>query len=143
MSGPIWGGSRIRVTCSAEPSIPVGSEGVNLGGREGLSGAITLLVRLADGRTVRLPLLALENARPNRWVPDALSWKADIPQETPWRRIKTLEQTEAGAYRYQLRGSSGRWFVTRTPVRGGPAERTTFWPNQRTAHEVFIHLTTR
>jgi hypothetical protein len=74
-------------------------------------------------------------------VPDAIAWKTDLPQATLTRRIRTVDQATTRNFRYQLRSSAGRWFITRQRLTsGGPAEtlRTPFYPNQRFAHEVFI-----
>lgn len=143
MSGPIWGGSRVRVTVSPHPSVPVGAEGRNLGRRQGRAGAITLLIRLDDGRRVRLPLRSIEKIE-DTYVPDAIAWKTDLPQTTLTRQIRTVDQATTKNFRYQLRGSTGRWFITRerlTPDRPAEIMRTPFYPNQRFAYEVFIHLT--
>jgi hypothetical protein len=139
---PIWGGSRVRVVTSWDPNIPEGSTGVNLGQRQGEPGSMTLLVRLDDGREVRLPLLALEPIT-EAYVPDGHGWKTDIPTDGPNRHIRTVSRTEVNGVRYELRGSSMRWFVTREPVEAGPdarTERTPFYPNQRKAQDVYDEL---
>ncbi len=75
MNGTIWGGCRVRVTTWQDPSIPAGIEGINLGRRKVRSGAVTLVIRLEDGREVRLPLSAVERVE-TQYIPDALVWKA-------------------------------------------------------------------
>lgn len=139
---PIWGGSRVKTTADWRGT-PKGSTGTNLGQREGLPGALTLLVRLDDGGEVRLPLLLLEPIK-EAYVPDGIDWKADIPESGPNRHIRTVAETEANGYRYWLKGSSERWFVVREQAGmgvGAQMWRTPFFPNQRRAHEVFTDLT--
>ncbi|RKS78596.1 hypothetical protein BZB76_0013 [Actinomadura pelletieri DSM 43383] len=83
--------------------------------------------------------------RADRWIPDALSWWPDIPESTPYRRIRVIDVAEVHGYRYQLQGSAGRWFIVRDllePKPNTPRLRTKFFPNQQIAQEVFTHLTT-
>ncbi|MFB9832844.1 hypothetical protein [Actinoallomurus acaciae] len=79
-----------------------------------------------------------------RWEPDALSWWPDIPRAAPsGRPIRTLDTAETRQYRYRLAGSAGRWFIIREPAQPSVEEtvlRTRFFPNQRIAYEVFVHL---
>lgn len=135
MNGTIWGGSRVRVTSSQDPSIPVGAEGVNLGRREGQQGAITLVIRLDDGREVRLPLADIEKLE-KQYVHDALAWK----NEMPLRKTRRTEEAQSGALVYTVEGSAGRWYVTRRNAAGGQVQRTKYFPNQRMAHQAFMAL---
>jgi hypothetical protein len=80
-------------------------------------------------------------------VIDALEWKDDIPASTPNRHIFTEQETVCGttesAFRFALRGSSGRWFVQRTHLQSGTRQRTRFYRNRALAREVFDELTTQ
>jgi hypothetical protein len=74
---------------------------------------------------------------------DALEWKPDIPTSTSVRHIATVDQAITTHYRYELRGSAGRWFITREPTQAGLGTqmlRTRFYPSQQTAREVFTEL---
>lgn len=135
MNGTIWGGSRVRVVSSPDPSILVGAEGVNLGRRKGQPGAVTLVIRLEDGREVRLPLSAVEKIEA-QYVHDALAWKNDMPL----RRTRRVEEARSGDLIYAVEGSAGRWYVTRRNAAGGQVQRTKYFRNQRLAHQAFMAL---
>lgn len=131
----IWGGSRVRVTTSWDPRIPEGTEGRNLGHRQGEGEQLTVLVLLDGGREARLPLHVLEPIERTR-VPDGHGWKTDIPESNYLHHVKTVGTGQDGRYRYEIRGYTGRWFVQRFPLAEGsdePTKRTPFFPNQRLA----------
>jgi hypothetical protein len=132
----IWRGDRVRVATD-NPNLPVGTVGFYVGGYEEESDAPTVLIRLRDRRKIRAPWTALESMEES--VMDGnWSWKTDIPESDYRHRIHTVDmaRTSDGRTSYELRGSSARWFIVRTRP-GEPAKRTTFFPNQRTAHKVF------
>lgn len=72
---------------------------------------------------------------------DAIEWKSDIPESTPARHLFIEQEALDETYRYALRGSSGRWFIQRTHLQSGTAQRTRFYPNKRLAGQVFDELT--
>lgn len=105
----------------------------------------TAVYRPKDMGTAYADFSRYADALREHYEPDALDWKADIPESTRARPIRWLDATEAGGYLYALGGSSERWFITRQATDAGedrPLMRTKFWPNKRTALEVFTSLTT-
>ena len=135
----IWRGDRVRVAVE-NPYAPVGIVGFYVGGYEEESDVATVLVRVRDGRKIRVPWKALESMEESvmdmNW-----SWKDDIPESDYSHHIHTVDLARArdGSAYYELRGSSGRWFIVRTKP-GEQAKRTTFFVNQRTAHKLFTVL---
>lgn len=143
MARTIWGGSRVRVTTSWDPRIPEGTEGRNLGHRQGEGEQLTVLVLLDGGREARLPLHVLEPIE-EAHVPDGHGWKTDIPKSTANHHVKDVGTGEDSRYFYRVRGYTGRWFVQRHPLAEGSTEppmRTPFFPNQRTAFAAMAALT--
>jgi hypothetical protein len=135
----IWGGTRVRTTTTYR-GIPKGTEGVNLGRREGVPGVMTLLIKLDDGAKVRLPLLALENANKEEYVKDATNWKKmDGPKIWhPHHGDLVQAEERKGEVVYTLRGFSGKWYVRRSVA--GTFERTKFYPNLRLARAAYEHI---
>lgn len=134
-----WRGDRVRVT-EDNPHTPIGTVGFYIGGYDDESDVPTVLIRLRDRRTLRVPWPALESIEES--VMDGnWTWKTDIPESDDRHHIHTVDTARTSDRRplLELRGSSARWFIVRIRP-GEPTKRTTFFPNQRTAHKVFTVL---
>jgi hypothetical protein len=94
----IWRGDRVRVAVE-NPYAPVGTVGFYVGGYEEESDIPTVLVRVRDGREIRVPWKALESMEESvmdmNW-----SWKDDIPVSDYRHHIHTVDQarTNHGAH---------------------------------------------
>ncbi|WP_433332506.1 hypothetical protein [Spirillospora sp. CA-294931] len=116
-----------------------GAQGVSRGQRQ--DGEV--LVELDDGREVRLPLNKLVRIDRKRITPDDLSgWYPHVFEvREGYHRDRIVQQADIDGYHYELRGRSGRWYVTRAYVAGRALDsqvfRTKFFQNQRLAEEAF------
>lgn len=134
---PIYRNDRVKVVIDSEWA-PIGTRGKYLGSRRGSPGMFMVSVRLDDGEEIRVPLMVLDLDK--EFVMDALAWKTDIPTSDYRRHVSTIEYSHRpDGTKYELRGSSERWFVVRIKS-DGETTRTKFFPNLRDARRVYVEL---
>ncbi|MEU5878167.1 hypothetical protein [Spirillospora sp. NPDC047279] len=118
-----------------------GMQGVNRGRR--MDGEV--VIELDDGREVRFPLTKLVRIDKREITADDLSsWYPYNPESDKGRRVRRVLRDRAKGYLYEVRGSTGRWFVLRAYEDGTALEsqifRTRFFPSQADAETVFNHF---